>query len=481
MRLELTGFVPDADPSAQGILTDCDNLIPTTQGLAAGKSRVSAGLPALAAACSGAYVAKLLDGTKRVFAGTTAGLYESNVSSWTDRSRGGGYTGTNRWRFTMFGSIALATNKAEPIQAASAGGAFADIAGAPDAAIIITCAGFVMAFNFDDGTDTPDGWKCSGLYDHTIWTPSLATQSAEGRLLEGTGAITAGAPLGSDAIAYKQNSMYLGRYVGGSLIWQWQRIPGNVGTPCNEAVVVVQTRHFFIGPDDIYVFDGTIPKPIGEGIREWFFANVNRTYQSKIIGVADEARSLIYWYYPSTLSTSGAIDSCIVYNFKTGRWGKFAASIEAAVDYSYGQTTYDNLGTAYATYDDLPTTISYDSPFWLADSTLPAIIDTSHIMQTLTGTPNASYLVTGDFGDETEYTYLDRVSPRYRSLPVTATATNYYRDTLADARTQDATNPTSRNRFDFRRDAHFHSLRLDFTGAVGLNGLDVSLGESSRE
>lgn len=479
MRLELTGFAPDADPATQGILTDCDNIVPTTQGLAAGASRVATGLPALAAACSGAYAANLLDGTKRVFAGTTAGLYEANTSSWTDRSRGGGYTGSNRWRFTMFGSITLATNKTEIIQASSAGAAFADIAGAPKAAIIFTCAGFVMALNFDNGTDTPDGWYCSGLYDHTVWTTAVATQCARGRLLEGTGAITAGAPLGSDAIAYKQNSMYLGRYVGGSLIWSWTRIPGKVGTPCNEAVVVVQTRHYFVGPDDFYVFDGTVPKPIGEGIREWFFRNLNSTYKSKIIGVADEARSLIYWYYPSGSSTT--IDSCVVYNFKTGRWGKFAATIEAAVDYSSGQITYDGLGAMYATYDDLPTTISFDSPFWLADSTVPGVFDTAHTLYSLTGTPGASWLSTFDFGDETEYTYFDRCTPRYRTLPTTASATNYYRDTLADVRTQDSVCPTSRNRFDFRRDSHFHSLRFDFTGSVGLNGLDVNLEGSSRE
>jgi hypothetical protein len=29
MRLDLTGFAPDVDPAAPGILTDCDGIIPT--------------------------------------------------------------------------------------------------------------------------------------------------------------------------------------------------------------------------------------------------------------------------------------------------------------------------------------------------------------------------------------------------------------------------------------------------------------------
>lgn len=481
MRLELNGFAPDVDPATPGILTDCDNIIPTTSGLGAGASRVATGLPALAAACSGAYVARLLDGTKRVFAGTTAGLYEANTSSWTDRSRGGGYTGTNRWSFTMFGSVTLATNKTQVIQAASSGGAFADIATAPKAGVVFTVAGFVMALNYDNGTDTPDGWYCSGLYDHTIWTTAVATQCANGRLLEGVGKLTAGAALGSNAIAYKATSMYIGTYVGGSLIWNWQRVPGDVGTPCNEAVVVIQTRHYFIGDSDIYVFDGTVPRSIGAPLREWFFRNINSTYKDKIVGVADATRDLIYWYYPSSSSTSGALDSYIVYNYRKDTWGKGLSNIEMAVNYASGQITYDGLGTLYSTYDSLPTAISYDSSFWLADSTVPAVFDTSHVLYSLTGTPGASYMITGDFGDETNYLYLDRVTPRYRTTAAVASATNYYKSSLGDSLTQDATIAQSRNRFDFRRDAHWHRLRFDFNGVAVLNGLDVNVLGTTRE
>ena len=65
MRLELTGFAPDLDPETPGILTDCNAIIPTTQGLAAANSLVTSGLPALASTPTAAYVAELLDGTKR--------------------------------------------------------------------------------------------------------------------------------------------------------------------------------------------------------------------------------------------------------------------------------------------------------------------------------------------------------------------------------------------------------------------------------
>ena len=480
MRIPLLGFAPDLDPASPGILTDCNNIIPTTQGLAAGNSRVSAGYPALAATCLGAYVAKLLNGTKRLFAGTSAAIYEGSSLVWTDRSRGGGYTGTNRWRWAMFGDITLATNRSQPLQAAPSSGAFADIAGAPTAAIVATASGFVMVFDYNDGTDTPDGWFCSGAYDHTIWTPAIATQCANGRLVDSPGRITAGHPLGPDMVAYKASSMYLGRYAGGNIVWSWSRIPGDIGVSGQESVVVVQTQHFFVGTDDFYTYDGTVPRSIGAPVREWFFDDLNRTYQANIIGVADPARDLVYWHYPSTASTSGACDSVIVYNYRQDKWGKLSASVEAAVQYSSGQVTYDGLGALYSTYDSLPS-IAYDSPFWLADSTVPAVIDTSHVLQQLTGTPGASWFVTGDFGDDTAYTYISRVTPRYRVTPTAGTCTNFYKSTLSDTPTSDATMAMSRYRFDMRRAARWHRFRFDFTAAVGLDGLDVQIKGSSAE
>ena len=78
-----------------------------------------------------------------------------------------------------------------------------------------------MALNVNHGAygDALDGWHCSGIRDQTNWTASAASQSAYGRLLDSPGDIRAGAALGSDIVAYKSTSMYLGRYVGPPLIW----------------------------------------------------------------------------------------------------------------------------------------------------------------------------------------------------------------------------------------------------------------------
>jgi hypothetical protein len=155
-------------------------------------------------------------------------------------------------------------------------------------------------------------------------------------LLESPGRITAGAALGTDVVAYKATSMYLGRYVGNPLIWIWQRIPGDVGCAGAESVVTVESRHFFIGPNDLYLFDGTVPQSLNAPIREWFFANLNLPYRSNIVGAVDLPRSLVYWYYPSTASANGALDSILVYNFRTNSWGKRSLAVSIPVQYTSG-------------------------------------------------------------------------------------------------------------------------------------------------
>lgn len=177
MRVPLLGFMPDLDPTTTGAIMDGDAFVPTLQGVSAANTQTPAMIAALAATPTGAYATALLDGTKRTFASTNAAIYEATGATWTDRSRGGGYTGAQRQRYCTFGNNVLNCNRTQAIGQAAPGGAFADISGAPKASIIVSVNGFVMAFDTTDSTygDRPDGWWCSGLRDQTLWTPSAAT------------------------------------------------------------------------------------------------------------------------------------------------------------------------------------------------------------------------------------------------------------------------------------------------------------------
>lgn len=472
------GFRPDIDPTTPGVITDCDDLIPTVKGFKSMPSEIPTALPALASGCVGAAVVTKLDGTNRFFAGTATRLYEAATSSWTDRSESGAaYTTGTFWRFAQFGDTTIAVNKSDDTQGSSSG-AFAAISGAPKASFIDAAAGFVMLGATNEGTygDQSDRWWCSAYQDATsgtAWTPDVTTQCTTGRLVDAPGPLTGGIKaLGSNFVAYKAKSMFLGTYVGAPSVFSWSQVPGEIGCSSPECVVSIGVGHIFISDQNIYMYDGTQPQKIGDDIKQWFFRDLNKPYKSLIKGMHEIAGNRVWFFYPNGNSTTN--NRAIVYNYVTNKWGKASISIEAAVEYLSGQITWSDMGTYYSTWDDLPL-ISYDSSFWLQSSPLPAIFDTTHTLQTITGTAGGCSITCGDLGDDTQLSMLSRSRPRFTLSPTSGTMTNYYRDSTGDSLTIDATSSLNSGKFDALRTARWHRLKYDFVGDCEIVGDAVSL------
>ena len=472
--IPISGFAPDLDSTADGVLTDCSMMIPTPAGYRAAPSAMASGIQALASECRGIAVTRNVSNTKKIFAGTQTALYQQAGSAWTDVSRAGGYTGgaETRWRFAQFGDMTLAVNQTEELQASSSG-AFANVSGAPKARLIETACGFVMLAGTNEGTygDSADRWWCSALYDHTSWTPSISTQATTGRLVDSPGDIRAMRRLGNDIVAYKERSISIGRYVGAPAVWAWTQIPGEIGAASAEAVVNIGSAHIFVGLEDIYLFDGSRPQPIGQAVKQWFFRRVNPSYRHRIIGAHDRARSLVRFYYPSTVSTSGAIDSCLVYHYPTGKWGREDRAIEAAVEYTAAGVSFDSLGTSYSTWNSLPE-IAYDSPFWTSESLSPAVVDASHVLVQLTGAAGEASLTTGDMGDADGFATVTRVTPKFLQAPTSATLANSYRNVLGEALVTDQTVSLVNGRFDFIRSSRWHRVRMVTQGDMEITAIN---------
>jgi hypothetical protein len=481
----LSGWVPDADHTAPGVILDCANLIPTVRGMQAAPSATSPGVDALAAAALGAGLVVNLAGSSTSYAGTTAKLYKAGSTSWTDvtRSSGGDYSASTdtRWRFAQFGDTTIAVQKADRPQFATSSN-FADIVlggtkYAPKSALVETVAGFVMLANCNDtgaglGTsygDQANRWWCSGFNDYADWTPSATTQCTTGLLVASPGAITGLKRLGGNIVAYKSTSAYLGVYVEGGAVWQWNLIPGEAGCESNEAIADIGDAHAFIGKSDIYLFDGSRPVSIGDGIREWFFNRLNSAYAYKILSLHDKRNANVWWFYPSGSSTS--CNAGIVWNYRSKKWGRCDLSVEAVVQFSQGGLAYSGLsGYTYAT---LPA-ITYDSPFWgNGGGSIMSYFDTSHTLQSLTGTATTSSLITSDFGGDQPFTTVRRVRPRYLTAPASASLVPSYRNETGQSLESLSSTAQTAGKFDYLQSARWHRFSLDFVGPMELTGLDV--------
>lgn len=480
--IPFVGFSPDVQPETPGIFTDCSNILPAIGSFVAAPSPVDAGMGAVESAALGFAVMRKLDDTRRVVCGTATKLYDQSGGTWGDVSRSGGYTvgADTRWRFAQFGDVSLAVCKSEPLQY-SASGNFDDAGTAPKADIVETINNQVFLFNIDGmgfGNDVTR-WACSALGSYTDFTPSVSTQCVSGQLIDSPGRITAARRLGDIIVAYKEKAMYAGQYVGAPQVWNFQRIPGDIGAPVQESVINTGTAHFFIGPDDFYVFDGSRPQALNSPCRNWLFANIDQRYMHRICGTFDRINQCVYWWFPS-LTSGGAIDKCIVYNIKSGSWGKLDLTIEYVAEYVANGATIDGLTSYSATIDGLPSS-SFDSPFWSSGSSVMAVFKTDHKAYQLSGAPGESSIVTGHYGENIQFSTISRVRPRFIKTPTRSTLRYSHSNTDASSFSQNISTTYANNWYDLLWSARWHKMELIFNGEMTISGFELLMSPDGSE
>lgn len=474
--VKLLGFAPDADPTILGVITNCSGVVPSFRGMKGAPSPASVNMATLAATCMGAAMLTKLDTTTRLFAGTNTKIYEAGTSTWTDVSRASAYTiaSTGRWRFAQQSNVSFAANGSDTIQASVSSGPFSCIANAPVADIVEVVGKFVFAVKTSSNAH---GVQWSALNDYTNWSASVATQAGSDVLVGTEGPNTAGRRFGNSIVIYKRTSMFLGVNVGPPNVWEFQQIPGRVGALSQEVVVNIGTsenpKHIFMGDDDFFIYDGSKPIPIGTNrVKNYVFNRLIGSRYYACTALHDRKNSLVYFYYP--VADSVIPDHCVVYNYRTDKWGVDDRQVEATVEFIAGAVTYDGLGGLYATYDAFPN-LAYDLAFLGSTATQPAIFNTSHVVQTLTGPAGTTSLTTGDYGDDNTFNHIDRVRPRFIQAPTGARMTNYYRNNLGDALSTGAnTAISSENTFDLTRSARWHRFQFDYTGDWEKGGFSPS-------
>jgi len=486
MLVQLDQWIPDADDITPGVIIDLDGMISTIKGYKGNPSPVSPGIEALSAECKGIQLLQILNGSNVLFAGTKTKLYMSGALTWTEVTRVSGvYTGsdTYNWRFSEFGNVSFAVNRTDKCQKYNhaTDSDFSDLTAMPICSVAEAVGQFVMIANYvnpSGSVDTPDGWACSAISDYTDWTPSVDTQCVYGRLFDTPGPITGLKRLADYAIYYKRRSMYLARYVGSGNIWEFSLVSDTVGAVSNESISKVDAKHYFLGEDDFYSYDGATLQSIGGQIREWFNEQVN--YKSRTLAKAmhDRVNGIVYWFYPT--SYSATLNAFVAYNYRVGKWGKGMMDVEFASEYVTGSKKYSEIQTLYPNYNNFDGLVYYDlgTPEEVPKA---AIVDTTHKLKTLSGVPGNSFIVPNIFGSEEQKTLISRVRNRYIDSPDTAFMTNYYSDQSGSDFTQDITTTEEDGKFDVLRSARWHRGKFEFTGQVEISGIDIQAKNAGKE
>jgi hypothetical protein len=475
----IAGWLPDADPTTPGLLSDCQHVLSTVYGYIGAPSPIAAAVNSLGTDVRGAVVATDLGGNRRIYAGTQTAIKMLTAPTWVDVSKSGGYVGSSesRWSYAQFGNTTLASNLADPMQEMKQGASvFADVPTAPKAKFIVSASNnFVVAFYTNDGTygNSPDRWWCSAQSNQDDWTPNVSTGANTGRLIAEEGPITAAGTLGDYIVVYKNQAIFLGSFVGAPVGFQWNLIPGGTaGCVGQEAWCDVGGAHFSVGNDMFWLFDGTRPIPVGLGeTRDWFYANSNPAWRYRTQAIYDKLHKIVRVAYPSMISR-GELDATITYNVATKKWSRDDRNIASFLNFVQPGTTIDGLDNIAVPINALPN-VPVDSPFWSAGGEAASYFDTGGKLWNLSGVTQDSMIVTGDLGDDDGVTMIQRFRMRYSQIPATARCTGQFRMVEGGPFRQGPVGQMNDGKFDIRQSARWHRMRVDMTGAVTATAFDA--------
>lgn len=388
-------YLPLADPRRQDVWTDVNNMWPTRLGTYTGTgyyaSVATTAFPASPGTGLDAVVLQKTDGTTRLFVGTTTKIHEDVSGTWTDRSKGGGYSnsGSNPWKFAQYGDISIACNISDNPQSSTTG-AFADLAGSPPkAAIPVIQSNVLLLFNVNDGSAKTNGWYSSDVGSITTWTGG---ESANGILTETPGEITAAVPFRGDVIVFKKSGVYRGTYVGLPIIWRWQLISAQYGCSDARSALSLGDTVVFIAPyGDVYQFDGAVFKKISDG----------QTVTGPIVHYSQD--------HAVCFGTAG---NWAIYQLDTGQWGKGADFISTG-----GVSLVAVIGEPQALI------LKYSAATVAARRLINVTAaSTSTVYSWGTGVNGASItgfsynITTGLFGDNGKFLKFKRITPQLLSM-----------------------------------------------------------------
>lgn len=355
--------------------------------------------------CRGGASFKDDSGNTYVYAGDDTKLYESVSNSFTDESKGGGYTvaADDRWEFTQYDTFAVATNFTDPVQSIAIGGgasgAFADhitSTNVPKARHIMTLFKFLVLGNTNDVTDGEKRNRVwwSGIGDSQDFDPDATTQSDFEDLAEG-GAVTALVGNYDYGVIFQEELIRRMVYVGSPPIFDLQPVHRLRGTVYTGSVATVGREIFYLTEEGFFLFDGLNSTLIGNGkVDRTFLAQIDPLNKRQVTSAIDPVNKIYAIAFPGA-GSSGGPNKIYFYYWPTGRWSEADIDTQVLLRASLQGFTLDGLDTIGTDIDaDPPFDQSFDAAKWQGGSLRFGAFDMDNKLAFFTGSNLAATIDT---------------------------------------------------------------------------------------
>ena len=208
----------------------------------------------------------------------------------------------------------------------------ADLAGLTDclggvtsvrAKSMLFASNFLMLLNTtENGVSCPQRLRTSQINNIEKWkmNDNGSGEAFWGDLTDGVDWGQRLMPLGNYVVAYKERSIQVLSYVGGTLIWDKRPAIIGTGLLAPRAIGDLGDEHIFIGPDNIYSFDLIDPKIAGDDISKSFFEILDPSKSHLTTGFFIEETPEVWFVFVSTSSPDEFPDKALTYNTDTKAW-----------------------------------------------------------------------------------------------------------------------------------------------------------------
>ena len=260
----------------------------------------------------------------------TAKIYRTDGTNHVDytRASGGDYstnlTTVGNWTGTVYNGLPILCNGVDDPQAlaTTSASAFSDL---PNWIANTTCktikafGNYLMALNLtESGIEFPNkvrwGDSAENFSYPSTWTAAATNDAGEITLGDEADFIVDGLALKQSFIIYKENSTWIANYIGGNLVFSFQKLFNDTGVLTRNCVAEFEGKHFVVTQGDLIVHDGVAKKSVAtDVVKKTLFDDINDAYFN-LTFVAHNVQQTEMWVcYPSI--GSQYCDKALIYNY----------------------------------------------------------------------------------------------------------------------------------------------------------------------
>jgi hypothetical protein len=148
------------------------------------------------------------------------------------------------------------------------------------------------------------------------WVPTATNQSGEYRLSVGS-YILAARNTRQEILVWTDAALYSMQYLGPPYVWGFNIIQDNITMMGPNCAITVNNITYWMGTDKFFAYDGRV-QTLPCTLRKYVFSRLNKDQAWQCFAGSNEAFSEIWWFYPSTGSST--VDSYVIYNYLEGSW-----------------------------------------------------------------------------------------------------------------------------------------------------------------